>query len=88
MNLEIVRPESSYEASRNPEGNSPDELYRERYDWVVTDEWPLFEGDLESGKTGWEVAGEVKGYRGVRVDKDWPFVHVDVGRRLAIMRRV
>lgn len=87
-NLTIVRPESSYAASRDPQGNSPTELYAAGYDWVVTDDWALFEGDVESGKTGWEVAGEVKGYRGVRVEKEWPFVFVDMGRRLAVMRRV
>lgn len=88
VNLTIVRPESSYEASRNPKGNAPHELYAEGYDWVVTDDWTRFEGDIEGGKTGWEVAGEVQGYRGVRVEKTWPFVIVDVGRRLAVMRRV
>jgi len=88
-NITIVRPESSYEASRSPSGNSPAELWEEKYDWVVTDDWELFTGDhVEEGKKGWEVKGEVEGYKGLGILRKWPFLEIRSGRALAVVKRV
>lgn len=84
--MTIVRPESSYEASHSPSGNSPRELWEGNYDWVVTDDWDLFL-DTEKGGGNWAVADDVEGYKGVHIAKRWPFLTVNMGRRLAIMRR-
>jgi len=88
-NITIVRPESSYEASHSPSGNTPQELWDEGYDWVVTDDWELFTGDhVEEGKTGWEVRGEVEGYQGLGIVRRWPVLEIRSGRKLAVVRRV
>ena len=88
-NITIVRPESSYEASHSPSGNSPAELWEEKYDYVVTDDLELFAGsDVEKGKSGWELAADQHGYKGVGVMKSWPFIDIKMGRRLSVVRRV
>lgn len=85
-NMTIVRPESSYEGSHNPSGNSPTELWEDGYNWVVTDDWDLFQDEEKFGSS-WNVADEVEGYRGVRIGRTWPFLSVKSGRVLAIMER-
>ena len=84
--MTVIRPESSYEASHSPKDNSPLDLWDAKFDLVVTDDWASFE-DLEAFNGGWEIVGEVEGYRGVQIQKKWPFAAIRIGRRLAIMGR-
>jgi hypothetical protein len=85
-NITIVRPESSYEASHSPSGNTPSELWQEGFAYVVTDDWAAFK-DPETASGRWELSVGVEGYQGVKLGRQWPFVTVRTGRRLAVMRR-
>ena len=87
--LDIIRPESAYEACAHPSGNSPEELWEAGYQYVVTEDPGLFSVQTPGTSTRrWIMLDQVYGYGGVRCSTHWPPVQVDVEPRLAILGRV
>lgn len=81
-----LEPVWKYSKSEDPALSTPEGAWISEVDYVVTDDWGLYESWKGDEGEGWQVIGSVDGLNGVGRGGKWG-VEVRWGRKVAILGR-